>query len=812
MGVAGLTVVSGAEMGRAEWAAALAAAPAERMVFAAVSAVAKPFAGSLRLPAFDSISGTTTLGSAPAVPSPRAEPAAREVVPAAAHEFAVPAAFASLPALQLAADEPDELSPEMEFAVPPRLAEVWLPSAAAEAAERMARAICTAAEVAFPVPVQLPSFRVQGVRNAGIVAADLQQGFSAEPAESMVVAADALGTFAPSPIPALVLPALGRLADVPVPFVPSIPATARPEPAEPALVDAEALWREQRAAFPSRTASLGLTIPALSAASPEVGGRAGGPQADALEAMPARDRFEPAALASPHMLALPVLREFPASANPWIAEPVQAPAAEAAESLPHVPPFVAVPAIRPAALAIPPIRSHETPELGAAEFNALTPGAAIPHSPAIRRLRAGSSPISTVTPRVSGQPERPHPAIPAPGLVHLEFYCQRISARPMARLTWSAPGAASATPLPFSLAPARERAEEVQPLKPEARVKGQIAEILSHPEAIALRARNRKLGRYGKIAACLMVAGSLWLGARVVNFGRPSIQAPAIAAVDVTARGPAAAAPARSQGGALATVRRVLASRAATEAADNFRGGMEAWGAEPKSWAKGWSRHPDGYVHPGDLALFHPSLTYKDYRMEFYGQIEQKSMDWVVRASDKENYYAMKFKVVAPGIRPVIAMVHYPVVGGKAGHRVETPLNVMIHNNRPYHVTVDVKGSRYTASIEGEPVESWTDNTLLAGGVGFFSEAGERARVYWMRVSKNQDWIGRVCAFISGTPDDGPKTIAEFWPPAFPTDVPAPERRQRNPEMLFGAVVLGGLPGRFRQVSSNLRRVRLCRS
>ncbi len=512
-------------------------------------------------------------------------------------------------------------------------------------------------------------------------------------------------------------------------------------------------------------------------------------------------------------LALPRLREFPASADPWIAEPVPAPGAEAAESLPQVPPFVAMPAMRPLALATPPIRSHE-PELGAAEFNTVRPAAVITGEPTIRRVRAGTAPISTMAARLSGQPERPRPAIPAPGLIQLEFYCQRISARPMARVTWKIPGLASAHPLPFALALATERAEEVQALKPETRQKGQIADILSHPEAIALRARSRKLGRYGKIAACLMVAGSLWLGARVVNFGRRSIEAPPVAAiVRAVPTGPSATAPARSEGGAIATVKRVIASRAAIEAADNFRGGMEAWGATPKSWVKGWSRHPDGYVHPGDLALFHPSLTYKDYRMEFYGQIEQTSMDWVVRASDKENYYAMKFKVVAPGIRPVIAMVHYPVVGGKAGHRVETPLNVMVHNNRPYHVTVDVKGSRYTASIEGEAVESWTDNTLLAGGVGFFSEAGERARVYWMRVSKNQDWIGRVCAFIAGTPDDGPKTIAEFWPPEFPAGVPVPARpRQRDPETLFGAVVLGGLPGRFRQVSSNLRRVLLCRS
>jgi hypothetical protein len=38
----------------------------------------------------------------------------------------------------------------------------------------------------------------------------------------------------------------------------------------------------------------------------------------------------------------------------------------------------------------------------------------------------------------------------------------------------------------------------------------------------------------------------------------------------------------------------------------------------------------------------------------------------------------------------------------------------------------------------------------LRGGVGFFADAGEQARLYWIKVSKNEDWLGRVCAFLSG--------------------------------------------------------------
>ena len=109
--------------------------------------------------------------------------------------------------------------------------------------------------------------------------------------------------------------------------------------------------------------------------------------------------------------------------------------------------------------------------------------------------------------------------------------------------------------------------------------------------------------------------------------------------------------------------------------------------------------------------------------MEFFGQIENKSMGWAVRAHDTQNYYAMKLTVIEPGLRPVIAMVHYPVVGGKKGRPVEIPLNVMVHNNTPMQVEVDVHGNKLLTSVDGQLVDTWIDDTLVAGGVGFLQRS-----------------------------------------------------------------------------------------
>ena len=150
------------------------------------------------------------------------------------------------------------------------------------------------------------------------------------------------------------------------------------------------------------------------------------------------------------------------------------------------------------------------------------------------------------------------------------------------------------------------------------------------------------------------------------------------------------------------------------------------------------------------MALLRPTIQLTDYRMEFLGQIESKSLSWAFRAHDTDNYYAMKLNVVVPGARPVISVARYAVVNGKRGRKVEIPLPVMMHNQRPYHIAVEVRGNRFVTSVEGETVDSFVDDALSIGGVGFFSDGAERARVYWVKVTNNDDLLGRICAYVTG--------------------------------------------------------------
>src|SRR5579859_7669698 len=192
-------------------------------------------------------------------------------------------------------------------------------------------------------------------------------------------------------------------------------------------------------------------------------------------------------------------------------------------------------------------------------------------------------------------------------------------------------------------------------------------------------------------------------------------------------------------------LRLTIQRRAVYEKEDNFHAGLASWdGKNVKSWV--YDR--EGFIRPGRLVIYRPSRDMKDYKLEFLTQIEHKGVNYVFRAVDDQNYYGMKLAVTEPGPRPLVALSRYTVIDGKRESRGEMPLQVMMHNNRPYRVVVDVKGNQFLTSIEGQQVDSWSDDRLKSGGVGFFTESSEKARLYWMKVTKNSDFLGKLCSML----------------------------------------------------------------
>ena len=196
------------------------------------------------------------------------------------------------------------------------------------------------------------------------------------------------------------------------------------------------------------------------------------------------------------------------------------------------------------------------------------------------------------------------------------------------------------------------------------------------------------------------------------------------------------------------SLHQTILNRAAVAFADDFRSGLDAWDSRA-NLTTSWSYDATGFVQPGPLALFKPSVELSDYRFEFLGEIDQKGMGCAFRAPDLKNYYAMKLVVVKPGPVPLVHLVRYTVIDGKEGPRVNKPLPFTARPDMLYRVQVDVHGSDFTIMTQGQVVDFWSDSRLPRGGVGFFCGRGERARLRWVEVSHQYDTLGRLCAYLA---------------------------------------------------------------
>jgi hypothetical protein len=226
----------------------------------------------------------------------------------------------------------------------------------------------------------------------------------------------------------------------------------------------------------------------------------------------------------------------------------------------------------------------------------------------------------------------------------------------------------------------------------------------------------------------------------------------AIVSVSVLALPSVANSPS-SEGGAsmaarFANFRSALRSRASIRLQDDFRSGLSAWEG-PSGWAKDWSYDQAGSLRPGKFGLWRKSMSLIDYKFEMLGQIERKSIGWVFRAQDTSNYYAAKITISKPGPLPLADFVRYAVTNGETVAKSAVRLPFSVRNDTIYQVQMDIRGNHFTTKINGRIVDSWVDASHPRGGVGLISDMGEQARVRWMRVSHRDDFIGRICSYLT---------------------------------------------------------------
>ena len=77
------------------------------------------------------------------------------------------------------------------------------------------------------------------------------------------------------------------------------------------------------------------------------------------------------------------------------------------------------------------------------------------------------------------------------------------------------------------------------------------------------------------------------------------------------------------------------------------------------------------------------------------------------------------------------------------------PVPITHRGDTIFTISVDVAGNSFTTSVQGQIVDSFTDDKFKFGGVGLFSGRGEESRVFRVSLTHNNDTFGRLCALIA---------------------------------------------------------------
>ena len=149
-------------------------------------------------------------------------------------------------------------------------------------------------------------------------------------------------------------------------------------------------------------------------------------------------------------------------------------------------------------------------------------------------------------------------------------------------------------------------------------------------------------------------------------------------------------------------------------------------------WVTEWVTDPTGSSHGRQISLYRPSLPMSDYRLEFSGRIEHKSLGWAFRKTDSRNYYVGKLQASRPG--GPVNLIRYGVVRGVEDPHIQIPLP-NVSSAGALKVRLDAKRARFTIYVQNQVVADWEDHRLQKGGVGFLSEREERGQVGSVQIS-----------------------------------------------------------------------------
>lgn len=181
---------------------------------------------------------------------------------------------------------------------------------------------------------------------------------------------------------------------------------------------------------------------------------------------------------------------------------------------------------------------------------------------------------------------------------------------------------------------------------------------------------------------------------------------------------------------------------------DRFQAGLRNWLPAPGSGPSGW-RLENGLMRPGGLRIWDESRNLADYSFQFEGRVETKSIGWVVRAPNHNNYYAAKMYIPDRASNTRAEIVRFSVIQGQESRRQHFPLPVILERDEFYAYEVRAVGDRILTLVGGRVVDQWRDARFRTGGVGFFSERGDKASVRYAKLQEGESMADKLRSYLT---------------------------------------------------------------
>jgi hypothetical protein len=150
------------------------------------------------------------------------------------------------------------------------------------------------------------------------------------------------------------------------------------------------------------------------------------------------------------------------------------------------------------------------------------------------------------------------------------------------------------------------------------------------------------------------------------------------------------------------------------------------------SWISTRASFVVGSKQQRQLLIYRGSRQVSDFRVDFDWNPDDKGAGLIFRCVDRANYQALRLAIAPSRSARGFYEEHFAVIAGVESEHKRKLIPWKLRTG-VVHIALDATGSAFTLSVGGKRFESWTDDRLKKGDLGFFSNGNERASIDTIR-------------------------------------------------------------------------------